>query len=233
VNIAAEGTIDWAAQQLTLFVEVYYTANSAQGTNKLSVAMIQNEIIGPQSGKERNPNMVEGDLYRHQHMFRDFITGQWGVDVASTTTGSVWSETFIYDIPPHINDVDVALEDIEFLVFVAENEKTIITGIKATINHVNLPEIGARIPMLREIPVYDCTQDANAYVTIKNLGSNSLTSVEFTYTIADGAPNTLLWNRRSIPTMGVDTVHLPVFQTQQNQNQEKQQQQNCTVQGIV
>ena len=220
LNVAAEGTIDWATRKLTLLVEVYYTGSAAQPTNKLTVAMLQNEILGPQSGMRENyPEMVLGTLYRHQHMLRDFITGQWGVDVTPTTTGSFWEDTFEYDIPLHINDIDVALEDLEFLVFVAENEKTIISGAKANITMVNQPANDARIPLLTEIPMYDCSTAARAYVTIKNIGTDPLTSAEFTYTVAGGATNSFVWNKRSIPTMTTDTIHLPDFQIQIGQEQ--------------
>jgi len=68
------------------------------------------------------------------HMLRDFVTEtQWGMDVSPTTEGSFWSHTFKYDIPQAFNNINVVLENLEFIVFVAENEKTIITGTQANI----------------------------------------------------------------------------------------------------
>ncbi|MDR2971302.1 MAG: Omp28-related outer membrane protein [Bacteroidales bacterium] len=134
LNVAAKGTIDSTARKLTLLVEVYYTGNAVESTNKLTVAMLQNEILGPQSGGQQyNPDMMLNGQYRHMHMLRDFITGQWGVNVSPTTEGSFWSEIFEYDIPENINNIPVVLEDLEFIVFVAENNKTIISGSQAVI----------------------------------------------------------------------------------------------------
>jgi hypothetical protein len=75
--------------------------------------------------------------YRHQHMLRDFITGQWGVDVTPTTEGSFKSFTFEYDIPIHFNNIYVNLANVEFLVYVTENQKTIITGSLADVTPTN------------------------------------------------------------------------------------------------
>jgi hypothetical protein len=67
-------------------------------------------------------------------MLRDFITGtQWGMDVTPTTAGSFWSHTFEYDIPAHFNNIEVVQKDLAFIAFVAENEKTIISGAKAEV----------------------------------------------------------------------------------------------------
>jgi hypothetical protein len=129
LNVAAKGTINSENRKLTLLVEVYYTGNSVEPTNKLTLAMMQNEILGPQTGGQQYyPEMMVGGQYRHMHMLRDFITGQWGVDVSPTMEGSFWSQIFEYDIPEHFNNIDVVLENLEFVVFVAENTKTIISG---------------------------------------------------------------------------------------------------------
>jgi hypothetical protein len=138
LNVAAKGTLDWKERKLTLLVEVYYTGNAVQSTNKLNVAMLQNEVLGPQEGASIwYPEMMAGSLYRHQHMLRDFITGQWGMDISSTTEGTFFTHTFEYDVPENFNNVKVALANVEFLVFVSENQKTIISGSLAEITHIN------------------------------------------------------------------------------------------------
>jgi len=219
VNVAAKGTIDWNTRKLSLLVEVYYTSPSSQTTNRLNVVMLQNNVLGPQAGMQLNSEMIEGDMYWHQHMLRDLITGQWGETISPTTANSFWKKTYNYNIPIHIRNVEVALEDVEFLVFVSENEKTIITASKATIEHLNLPEVDARITLLKEKMVYNCSGDAGTYLAIKNLGSSTLSSVELTYNVDGENPNTFVWNNRTIPTMATDTIYLPVFQVQINKEQ--------------
>ena len=219
VNVAAQGTVDWNTRQLSLLVEVYYTGNAANSTNKLNVVLMQNNIMGPQTGgAQYYPEMMEGGLYRHMHMLRDLITGQWGMDIPNTTSGTFWSHTFEYTIPEHVRNVPILLEDIEIIVFVAENQKTIISGNEAVLSHTNLPAIGGRIDGLTEIQVLDCSANACTSVKLKNIGQNAITSVELSYTVAGGAPTTFVWDARTIASMTYDTIQIP-FQVQENQNQ--------------
>jgi hypothetical protein len=212
VNVAAQATIDWSTRILTVVVEVYYTGNATNSTNKLNVALLQNNILGPQTGGANfNPTMVVGSLYRHMHMLRDFLTGQWGVDITTTTTGSFFTQTFNYTIPADLNSIPIALEDLEILAYVAEGQQEILTGCEATITSVNAPAVYPRIDGLNSIDMATCDGEAGAYVTLKNVGSDAINSVQFSYTIAGGATQTYDWNARTIPNMATDTIVLPNF----------------------
>jgi len=218
VNVAAEGTVDWATRKLTLLVEVYYTGNATQTTNQLNIALLQNDIIGPQVGVGYNPDMIIGSQYKHMHMLRDFITDQWGTDVTPTTTGSFWSHTFEYNIPEEVRNVPVELEDIEILVFIAENQKTIITGTKANLNYINLPAANTKFTELSVFPT-DCSDEAQASVKIKNAGETPITSLEFSYTVAGGTPETFLWEDGTISPITGENITIPVDITpNQSQN---------------
>jgi hypothetical protein len=218
VNIAAEGTIDWATRKLALTVEVYYTANYT-GTNKLNVVMLQNEIISWQGSANAYPEMMIGQmvgnfgLYRNQHVVRTSLGGE---TIPTTTSGTFWSKTYEYDIPDFVKDVEVALEDIEFIAYISEGNHKIITGVKASATPVNQPAIAARIPYSEELRVHNCSGDAKAYAMVKNLSANPLTSLELTYTVSGTSPKTYVWNKRIIAPMANDTVHLPIFQVQKN-----------------
>jgi len=209
VNVAAQGTINWETRHLTLLVEVYYTGNAANPTNKLNVALLQNNILGPQSGMGLFPEMIVNSQYRHMHMLRDLLTGQWGQDITTTTTGSFWTTTIEYDIPAHVRNIPIELDDLEILVYVAENQKTILSGAKAELSYLNLPNLNPRFTELVGVPAYTCSDETYASVKIKNAGENPITSVELSYTIAGGTPNTITWNQRSIPSISMDTILLP------------------------
>ncbi|MCL2291058.1 MAG: Omp28-related outer membrane protein [Bacteroidetes bacterium] len=227
VNVAAQGTINWETRKLTLLVEAYYTGNATESTNKLNVALLQNNILGPQDGLGLFMDMVvfEGYVpptppyprYRHMHMLRDLITGQWGMDVTPTTTGSFWTHTIEYDIPAHVNNIPIELDDIEILVFMAENQKTIITGTEATLTYVNLPATNPRFTELVVLPV-DCSNEVAASVKIKNAGETPITSLEFSYSVAGATPHTYVWNNGTINPIAIETILVPV-EVQPNQTQ--------------
>ena len=54
VNVAAEATLDISTRELNVVVEAYYTDNSIVSTNKIHVALLQNNIEAPQSGASSN-----------------------------------------------------------------------------------------------------------------------------------------------------------------------------------
>jgi hypothetical protein len=80
VNVAATAQIDAATRIMTITVEVYYTAAVSQSYNLLNVALLQDNIIGTQHNYGNyNPTQITASgQYRHMHMLRDMITGQWG-----------------------------------------------------------------------------------------------------------------------------------------------------------
>ncbi len=219
VNVAAQATVDWSTRILTVVVEVYYTGNATNATNKLNVALLQNNVIGPQSGASTNPTMVVGTQYRHMHMLRHLLTGQWGADITTTTTGSFFTQTFNYTIPADLNSIPIILEDLEVLAYVAEGQQEIISGCEATLTAINAPAINPRIDGVTNIHIPTCDGEADAFITLKNVGSDPITAVQLSYTIAGGATQTYDWNARTIASMTSDTIVLPSFMITTGSNQ--------------
>ncbi len=88
-------------------------------TNKLNVALLQNNTLGPQTGG----NM--GNEYNHMHRLVWLLTGQWGRQFPTTTAGTFIDETYTYDIPDDYNGVPVKIEDLEVVAFVTETQQKI------------------------------------------------------------------------------------------------------------
>lgn len=214
VNVAAQSTIDWSTRTLTVVVEVYYTGNATNTTNKLNVALLQDSILGPQTGGSTyNPNMMVGSQYMHMHMLRDFLTGQWGVTIPTTTAGTFFTQTFNYNIPYTINNVPLKLDDLEVMVYVAESQTEILSGDKSTMNIINHYPLHPVLTQINLIDYPTCDGTAGSYFTIESTGTGSDTihSLEFEYTIAGGAPQTMYWDARDIYQNGIDTILIPAF----------------------
>jgi len=122
VNVGVETTLDTNTRELTVHVELYYTANSAASTNYINVALIQNHIFGPQTGGGA------GNNYEHMEMLRYLITGQWGDAVATTTQGSLVDRTYTYTIPAAYNNIPCVLKNCEVVAYVAESHQEILSG---------------------------------------------------------------------------------------------------------
>src|SRR5690625_7333412 len=71
LNMAVEATLDIDTRELTVHVEAYYTGDSPKSTNRLNVALLQNNTLGPQAGGGM------GNEYVHMRRLVDLLTGQW------------------------------------------------------------------------------------------------------------------------------------------------------------
>ena len=122
VNLGIVTSYVAATRELTVHVELYYTAASATTSNFINVALIQNHVFGPQTGGGA------GNNYEHMEMLRYLLTGQWGDEVTTTTQGSLVERTYVYTIPAGYNSVPCVVENCEVVVYVAQSHQEIITG---------------------------------------------------------------------------------------------------------
>ena len=136
VNVGASSSYNSSTNELTIDVEAYYTSNSALSTNYINVVLLQDSLLGPQSGGANfNPNNYVGPDYVHSHMLRDMITGQWGDVISTTTQGSLFQNQYIYTLPSDVNGVPIDVNNCHLAVFISESYQEIYTGI-------SIPAIG-------------------------------------------------------------------------------------------
>lgn len=185
VNIAASATLHASTRELEVNVEVYYTGNSPQATNKLNVALLQDNTRGPQSGGGM------GNNYNHMHRLVDFLTGQWGVDINDTNQGDFTEFNFIYTVPYDYRDIDAILTDLKIVAYVAEGHQEILTGAEVTptinryTNDVVLVSADEIAPT--------CTDEVTPKIKIQNVGGNTINSLDIKYSINGGAESTYTW----------------------------------------
>ena len=123
-NIGGEVSIDPETRMATISVEVYYTSNSPYSQNFLTIAMLQDSILGSQADYDNyNPSQWVGDQYCHMHVLRDIITGGvMGDAIYPTTQGYLSTSTYVYPIPEIIgspNGVEVDLNNIYFMAWIS------------------------------------------------------------------------------------------------------------------
>ena len=185
-NIGGQVVIDEASRTATVNIEVYYTANSAENTNYLTVIMLQDDIVGAQQGGNANPDQYINGQYHHYDVFRDVITPTWGDPISPTTSGSLITKSYTYNIPQSIgtpNPVNVDIDNIWFLAFVTEKYQGIPTRPVLNANKLNAfmgtseniyPYITSIIPN-----AVSCSNEKKLNVTIANGGLQALTSLDF------------------------------------------------------
>ena len=201
VNVGVEAEIDLQTRELTVHVEAYYTGNSPESTNKLSIALLQNNTLGPQTGGD------VGDQYVHMHRLVDLITPPWGVVISPTTAGTFIDETFTYSIPENYNNVPAELGDMEVVALLAETNAEIPSGAGAKPVYTSVNANDANVRYIEDIND-QCGFDLSPSINVQNLGSNPITSLSIEYSVNSGAVETYNWTGLINPAQN-ESIELP------------------------
>ena len=213
VNIAAEGTLDYATRTLHVRIQLYYTGAQSVTSNALNLAIIQDNVLGAQNGMDLNPSQIVDGQYNHMHMLRHLVTGQWGETIYTVSQGTLVEKTYDYVIPEQLgspNPINAVLDNLRFIAFVCEGHQEVLTSIEVPIQRINLPAINGALLSVNELENVECNEHGNAYFEFQNKGANTVTSLVYTYMVNNGAVQTVTWNG-NIPSWGTDTIHTPIL----------------------
>jgi len=184
VNVGATAEIDLLTREISVYVEAYYTGNSPVATNKINVVLLQDKTYAYQASG--------GNNYEHNNRLIHMITGQWGADITQTSTGSLYSNTFTYPIPEHLNQIPIVLENLRVAAFVAEGTQEIISGLQIKPALVNMPEFEYQI--VGHSIASDVWEGRIApKFSVKSLGS-SVTSLDIEYKVNSEQAHSYTWN---------------------------------------
>lgn len=191
VNVAVRANIDMVTRVLTTEVEVYYTGNGTGTSNKLTIALVEDNILGPQSdyGNYNPTNWVNGK-YRHNHVLRQLITGgdAFGESLDTVTSGKYYNRVYKTTIPASYNNVPVVLPNLKVVAFVAETNAKILSADEAAADF----DAALKTDLQVENSTAALTMCANSVtpkVDVTNLGDNTVTGFKVTATI-NGTPYT-------------------------------------------
>ncbi|MDC1179947.1 Omp28-related outer membrane protein [Flavobacteriaceae bacterium] len=205
VNLGVEASINVQNNELTVHVEGYYTGDSPQSTNLLNVVLTQNNTLGPQTGGGMGSN------YNHMHRLVHMITGQWGFEIPTTSSGSFVDETFTYTIPSDYNGVDVNLSELNVIAFISETQQNIISGAEYTPTFEGLEYSNdAAILGIEENLNGNCGDSATPVVVIQNSGYDNITNFSIEYSINNGNIQSHNWSG-SLGSLASTSIELPAI----------------------
>ena len=219
-NIAGMAVVNPQTRIATITVEVYYTGNSTVDQNYLTVAMLQDSILGSQSdygSPSFNPTQWIGNQYVHTHILRDVISeSAWGDPISPTTQGTLITRTFEYQIPEIIgspNGVNVDIDNIFFLAWVAERQqgnayRPILTGCKLDMVQGSDEPIYPMIRNISQIGGATCTHTKTVQVKVQNGGTQTLTSMSIE-AVLDNETYSVNWEGE-LAQYAVENVEIPV-----------------------
>jgi len=197
VNVAVDAQVDEQTRQLRVITQYYYTDSSSLATNKLNVALLQNNTEGPQTGADAfyPANIQPNGKYLHQHMLRHLLTGQWGVDITNTLMGATRTDTFLYTVPASLNGVAYDLGNLEIVVFVAEGQQQIINGagMRVTVFNQQYAVDGALNAIESLIDYCPGSVSEAVWVRFKNNGAATITTANIAYSVNGGTVSNYAW----------------------------------------
>ena len=216
-NVGGMVIVNPDTRMATITVEVYYTANSSADENYLTVAMLQDSILGSQSGGATyNPEQMINGQYVHMHILRDIIqSSAWGEAISPTTQGTLITRTYEYEIPEIIgspNGVAVDLNNISFLAWVSERfqgtpTRPILTGCELDMMQGSNEPIYPAVMGVSQNGT-TCSHTKDIEVSIQNIGMETLTSMTVVAEL-EGTTYTVNWEGE-LPRFDVEKMVIPM-----------------------
>ena len=204
VNVAAQASYDMSTGLLTVNTETYYTSTTTN-INVLHVAVVQNNVPGPQTGASTyNPGaIISGPwspTYNHQHMFRHLMDGANGLEFNVTTAGTFVPNTHTWQMPTNLASgqsttgffPDLDPTNLDVVVYIAEGAGEIITGFQANVAPIFPNAYDANVTNSTSEDVI-CESETDISITFRNYGNQALTSLDLTYDINGGTPVVYNW----------------------------------------
>lgn len=203
VNVALEGTLNVATRVLTVDVEAYYTANSPVATNNLTVMLLEDGVLGPQTGGTANyPAMVNPDgTYNHNHMLRKVLTSAATGEVINTTTaGTTVTKQYTYTVPAQFVNNAATLGNLQIIAFMAESSSEVITAAYGPLTlsgFANAKDAELQAASTAETGV--CKGALNPTVKVYNNGSETITAASIEYNVNGGTNSTYAFSGSIAP----------------------------------
>ena len=204
VNIGVQASYDMVTGILTVNTETYYTQTTTN-INVLHVAVVQNNVPGPQTGAlSYNPNAIItgpwNPTYNHQHMFRHLMDGVNGLEFNVTTAGTFVPNTHTWQMPTNLASgqsttgffPDLDPTNLDVVAYIAEGPGEIITGFQANVIPVFPNAYDANVTNSTAEDVI-CESETDISITFRNYGNQPLTSLDLTYDINNGTPAVYNW----------------------------------------
>lgn len=144
-NIGAATQFDAATRDLTVNVEVYYTAAGSGGNDHLSVLLTESDIIGYQASGGAN--------YSHMHVLRSFISPLWGDELLNNGQGTLEQRTYTFNVPLGWN-----IDNCHVVAFVGEYQGQIHNAVEIGANNFSTGVSDARVedkPLIYPQPATD------------------------------------------------------------------------------
>jgi hypothetical protein len=226
VNVWCKSSVDKDTRVLTTEVEIYYTANGTGTSNKLTVAVLQDGILGDQvGGTTYNPTNYVNGKYVHNHVLRMHQTPtSWGASLDTLTAGKLYKRTYYTVLPANVGNVPLDIYKLKVVAFVAEANNKILSGYEVDVTHNNPNIVDLILKDTSVLPIQGflepetkwCENKVTPRAKVTNSSSATITSFTMTATVngvatpktftgslAPGASTVVDWGQMNVAAEGL------------------------------
>ena len=191
VNIAAEAEVDVSTKTLTVDVQLFYTDSQNISENRIVIAVLQDNILGTQTGDTRYPAKIHTDgQYIHEDMVRHFFNGPFGDTITTIDSGTFIHRQYTWEYPEKVNDVPVDPGQLEIVAYVAEENENVLN---ATGADVDVLDQNAAIDVTAAVDIEEvddwCREENEVVLNVTNNSGETITSFDLDYSRDFQAPN--------------------------------------------
>lgn len=202
VNLYGVASYDADTRMLRVKVEGYYTSGMADP--RLTVMLLQNNILGPQSGG------MLGVEYPHRHILRDILTNNaFGDGISEKNAGEYFTREISYILPEEIDGIPTVACDMALIAFVSEGEGEIVKAFEF-FPEADLSSDQRKIvvPASALIPVGSTYALDYLELWLDNYSGEDAVSAKLDFKL-NGRDHELIWNG-SIPAHGTGLARFPL-----------------------
>ncbi|MCH5214547.1 MAG: Omp28-related outer membrane protein [Muribaculaceae bacterium] len=177
VNLWMGVNYDHTTATVTVDVEGYITNDIVDNKLFLNVAMLQNNVLGPQTSGGM------GNNYPHNHMLRKLLTPTWGEEITGLTKGEYFTKQYTLVLPESIGPVTIDPAELEFVAYVTRSRYDVYNSVSAfpTFSGLNRP-MSIQLQPYKINGTYNFNSDLiEFYVTNKSV--EPITSMAFDVTL--------------------------------------------------
>ncbi len=202
VNLYGEASYDADTRILRVKVEGYYT--SGMNDPRLTVMLLQNNILGPQSGG------MLGVEYPHRHILRDILTDNvFGDEISEKAAGEYFLREISYVLPEEIDGILTAACDMALVAFVSEGDGEIVKAFECfPETDLSSDQRKIVVPAPALIPVGTSYALDYLELCLDNYSGEEAVSAKLDLKL-NGKVHELIWNG-SIPAHGTGVARFPL-----------------------
>ena len=202
VNLYGEASYDADTRILRVKVEGYYT--SGMNDPRLTVMLLQNNILGPQSGG------MLGVEYPHRHILRDILTDNvFGDEISEKAAGEYFLREISYVLPEEIDGILTAACDMALVAFVSEGDGEIVKAFECfPETDLSSDQRKIVVPAPALIPVGTSYALDYLELCLDNYSGEEAVSAKLDLKL-NGKVHELIWNG-SIPAHGTAVARFPL-----------------------